>query len=150
MLVPSSCIFPRSHFSKRRLLSQNQLAQVPTQYKLWAFATSPLCENTVFLGIILNTVSLAMKVGKHFKHNLSTFLHRCISSLSGTPTCWTTSICSSHSSSSASSCSNLELSGSRTISRILGTASISSSLSAHSSILDLHSLHLTQRFNQQS
>ena len=35
---------------------------MPTQYKLWAFATSPLCENTVFLGIILNTVSLAMKV----------------------------------------------------------------------------------------
>ena len=34
----------------------------PLQYKLWAFATSPLCENTVFLGIILNTVSLAMKV----------------------------------------------------------------------------------------
>ena len=33
----------------------------PIQYKLWAFATSPLCENTVFLAIILNTVSLAMK-----------------------------------------------------------------------------------------
>merc|ERR1719295_2455526 len=38
------------------------IPKVPTQYKLWAFATSPLCENTVFLGIILNTVSLAMKV----------------------------------------------------------------------------------------
>merc|ERR1712142_1371129 len=34
----------------------------PIQYKLWAFATSPLCENTVFLAIILNTVSLAMKI----------------------------------------------------------------------------------------
>merc|ERR1719427_2270439 len=34
----------------------------PIQYKLWAFATSPLCENTVFLAIILNTISLAMKV----------------------------------------------------------------------------------------
>jgi len=34
----------------------------PVQYKLWAFATSPLCENSVFLGIILNTVTLAMKV----------------------------------------------------------------------------------------
>jgi len=33
----------------------------PIQYKLWSFATSPLCENTVFLAIILNTVSLAMK-----------------------------------------------------------------------------------------
>jgi len=33
----------------------------PVQYKLWAFATSPLCENSVFLAIILNTVSLAMK-----------------------------------------------------------------------------------------
>ena len=33
----------------------------PIQYKLWAFATSPLCENTVFLAIILNTISLAMK-----------------------------------------------------------------------------------------
>merc|ERR1719411_1125159 len=34
----------------------------PVQYKLWAFATSPLCENTVFLAIILNTVSLAMGI----------------------------------------------------------------------------------------
>jgi len=33
----------------------------PVQYKLWSFTTSPLCENTVFLAIILNTVSLAMK-----------------------------------------------------------------------------------------
>ena len=32
----------------------------PIQYKLWAFATSPLCENTVFLAIIFNTISLAM------------------------------------------------------------------------------------------
>ena len=64
MLVPSSSIFPRCHFPKCSLLSQNQIAKVPTQYKLWAFATSPLCENTVFLGIILNTVSLAMKVNK--------------------------------------------------------------------------------------
>ena len=31
------------------------------QYKLWSFCTSPLCENTVFLAIILNTISLAMK-----------------------------------------------------------------------------------------
>merc|ERR1719382_461705 len=37
------------------------IPKVPTQYKLWAFATSPLCENTVFLAIILNTISLAMK-----------------------------------------------------------------------------------------
>ena len=61
MLVPSSSIFPRSQFTftfKHTISTQ----QVPTQYKLWAFATSPLCENTVFLGIILNTVSLAMKV----------------------------------------------------------------------------------------
>jgi hypothetical protein len=33
----------------------------PFQYKLWAFATSPLCENTVFFAIVLNTISLAMK-----------------------------------------------------------------------------------------
>ena len=33
----------------------------PLQYKLWAFATSPLCENTVFFAIVLNTISLAMK-----------------------------------------------------------------------------------------
>jgi len=33
----------------------------PIQYKLWSFCTSPLCENTVFFAIILNTISLAMK-----------------------------------------------------------------------------------------
>merc|ERR1719153_2055998 len=37
------------------------IPKVPLQYKLWAFATSPLCENTIFLAIILNTISLAMK-----------------------------------------------------------------------------------------
>ena len=31
------------------------------QYKLWAFATSPMCEYTVFVAIMLNTLSLAMK-----------------------------------------------------------------------------------------
>ena len=77
MLVPSSSIFPRSHFPRFLLLPQIQLSKVPTQYKLWAFATSPLCENTVFLGIILNTVSLAMKVSKHQEyqnHHFSTGL----------------------------------------------------------------------------
>jgi len=38
------------------------IPKVPLQYKLWAFATSPLCENSIFLAIILNTCSLAMKV----------------------------------------------------------------------------------------
>merc|ERR1712106_667673 len=33
----------------------------PLQYRLWAFATSPFCEYTVFTAILLNTTSLAMK-----------------------------------------------------------------------------------------
>merc|ERR1719219_2293591 len=40
----------------RRYIPKN-----PLQYKLWAFATSPLCEYTVFVAIMLNTLSLAMK-----------------------------------------------------------------------------------------
>merc|ERR550534_1019179 len=38
------------------------IPKAPIQYKLWAFSKSPLCENTVFLMIILNTVLLAMKI----------------------------------------------------------------------------------------
>merc|ERR1719431_1780366 len=34
----------------------------PIQYKLWAFATRTVSDHTVFLAIILNTISLAMKV----------------------------------------------------------------------------------------
>ena len=49
-------------FSLNARPSKLYIPKVPMQYKLWAFATSPLCENTVFLAIILNTVSLAMKV----------------------------------------------------------------------------------------
>ena len=40
----------------RRYIPKN-----PLQYKLWAFATSPVCEYTVFVAIMLNTLSLAMK-----------------------------------------------------------------------------------------
>ena len=40
----------------RRYIPKN-----PIQYKLWAFATSPMCEYTVFVAIMLNTLSLAMK-----------------------------------------------------------------------------------------
>ena len=40
----------------RRYIPKN-----PLQYKLWAFATSPICEYTVFVAIMLNTLSLAMK-----------------------------------------------------------------------------------------
>jgi len=40
----------------RRYIPKN-----PFQYKLWAFATSPICEYTVFVAIMLNTLSLAMK-----------------------------------------------------------------------------------------
>ena len=40
----------------RRYIPKN-----PIQYKLWAFATSPACEYTVFAAIMLNTLSLAMK-----------------------------------------------------------------------------------------
>ena len=38
------------------------IPKAPIQYKLWAFSNSPLCENTVFLMIILNTILLAMKI----------------------------------------------------------------------------------------
>jgi hypothetical protein len=38
--------------------------QNPVQYKLWAFATSPACEYTVFIAIMANTLSLAMKFYK--------------------------------------------------------------------------------------
>jgi len=40
----------------RRYIPKN-----PVQYKLWAFATSPACEYTVFIAIMANTLSLAMK-----------------------------------------------------------------------------------------
>ena len=40
----------------RRYIPKN-----PLQYKLWAFATSPICEYTVFVAIMLNTLSLALK-----------------------------------------------------------------------------------------
>merc|ERR1712142_371609 len=40
----------------RRYIPKN-----PLQYRLWAFATSPFCEYTVFVAILLNTTSLAMK-----------------------------------------------------------------------------------------
>merc|ERR1719228_2006947 len=43
----------------RRYIPKN-----PIQYKLWAFATSPMCEYTVFVAIMLNTLSLAMKFDK--------------------------------------------------------------------------------------
>ena len=55
-------LFPNTLTVQRSNSGWSLIFKVPTQYKLWAFATSPLCENTVFLGIILNTVSLAMKV----------------------------------------------------------------------------------------
>merc|ERR1719471_1296509 len=40
----------------RRYIPKN-----PLQYRLWSFATSPFCEYTVFIAILLNTTSLAMK-----------------------------------------------------------------------------------------
>merc|ERR1719348_806711 len=40
----------------RRYIPKN-----PLQYRLWSFATSPFCEYTVFVAILLNTTSLAMK-----------------------------------------------------------------------------------------
>jgi len=40
----------------RRYIPKN-----PVQYRLWAFATSPFCEYSVFMAILLNTTSLAMK-----------------------------------------------------------------------------------------
>ena len=43
----------------RRYIPKN-----PLQYRLWAFATSPFCEYTVFMAILLNTTSLAMKFYK--------------------------------------------------------------------------------------
>jgi len=43
----------------RRYIPKN-----PLQYRLWAFATSPFCEYTVFIAILLNTTSLAMKFYK--------------------------------------------------------------------------------------
>ncbi|XP_023340259.1 muscle calcium channel subunit alpha-1, partial [Eurytemora carolleeae] len=43
----------------RRYIPKN-----PIQYKLWAFATSPACEYTVFIAIMANTLSLAMKFYK--------------------------------------------------------------------------------------
>jgi len=43
----------------RRYIPKN-----PLQYRLWAFATSPFCEYTVFIAILLNTMSLAMKFYK--------------------------------------------------------------------------------------
>jgi hypothetical protein len=33
-------------------------------FRLWAFATSPFCEYSVFIAILLNTTSLAMKFYK--------------------------------------------------------------------------------------
>ena len=43
----------------RRYIPEN-----PLQYRLWSFATSPFCEYTVFIAILLNTTSLAMKFYK--------------------------------------------------------------------------------------
>merc|ERR1719300_1310004 len=43
----------------RRYIPKN-----PLQYRLWSFATSPFCEYTVFVAILLNTTSLAMKFYK--------------------------------------------------------------------------------------
>jgi len=43
----------------RRYIPKN-----PVQYRLWSFATSPFCEYTVFIAILLNTMSLAMKFYK--------------------------------------------------------------------------------------
>jgi hypothetical protein len=40
------------------------------QYKLWAFATSPACEYTVFIAIMANTLSLAMKFYKQPQVNI--------------------------------------------------------------------------------
>jgi len=52
-----NCIeFALSAKPVRRYIPKN-----PLQYRLWSFATSPFCEYTVFLAILLNTTSLAMK-----------------------------------------------------------------------------------------
>ena len=40
----------------RRYIPKN-----PIQYKLWAFVTSPVFEYTIFVMILVNTLSLAMK-----------------------------------------------------------------------------------------
>ena len=40
----------------RRYIPKN-----PVQYKLWAFVTSPVFEYTIFVMILINTLSLAMK-----------------------------------------------------------------------------------------
>ena len=43
----------------RRYIPKN-----PIQYKLWAFVTSPVFEYTIFVMILINTLSLAMKFYK--------------------------------------------------------------------------------------
>ena len=55
-----NCIeFALSAKPVRRYIPKN-----PLQYRLWSFATSPFCEYTVFIAILLNTTSLAMKFYK--------------------------------------------------------------------------------------
>merc|ERR1719507_2936472 len=55
-----NCIeFALSAKPVRRYIPKN-----PVQYKLWAFVTSPVFEYTIFVMILINTLSLAMKFYK--------------------------------------------------------------------------------------
>lgn len=59
-ILQRNCIeFALSAKPVRRYIPKN-----PLQYRLWSFATSPFCEYTVFIAILLNTTSLAMKFYK--------------------------------------------------------------------------------------
>ena len=60
IIFQRNCIeFALSAKPVRRYIPKN-----PLQYRLWSFATSPFCEYTVFIAILLNTTSLAMKFYK--------------------------------------------------------------------------------------
>merc|ERR1719474_1719059 len=48
-------------FAMRAKPVRRYIPKNPMQYRLWSFATSPFCEYTVFIAILLNTMSLAMK-----------------------------------------------------------------------------------------
>lgn len=60
ILFQRNCIeFALNAKPVRRYIPKN-----PIQYKLWAFVTSPVFEYTIFVMILINTLSLAMKFYK--------------------------------------------------------------------------------------
>ena len=57
LILQRNCIeFALNAKPVRRYIPKN-----PIQYKLWAFVTSPIFEYTIFVMILVNTLSLAMK-----------------------------------------------------------------------------------------